>query len=523
MWEIEVVMILKNSNFDTQEANKHTLTVKIVLLTVLLGLALSCGGASSAPPPPPPNPVPSVSSLSPSSVVAGTAAFALTVGGTNFIPSSTVQWNGSNRSTTYVSATQLTASITAADIATPTYVAVTVVNPAPGGGTSASFSITPMWPEPAPGANGFLVDAPSQLASLSELNSFGGPLFAAWNPSPANAAGPGVKIMMFGTPDASCPPNTQGPMSSFPDAVFTSDGYPGQASAVPVDMRFIPTPMAACTPASAGKYGPLNVFSDGSQLWFYTASLGSPTDLLKPFSSAGQNANILNTSVNYQLSNLGSTVQPWARNGQARLAALVQVINIQAQDATALTQTKQEIGVFFINTPCIVSNPANLCQIYWQFAPVIAQSTIFDWTTASSFQHPNFFLDPVENNLPIVDVALIPVAGQTVNDAGSGLPLFTSRGQPTQHTSFGPMQFDIEIDFSQFENVIRIASALTLGQSVGTDAACAQCVQVFGTSWNDQTAWVLLGLSSQQEIYDASGTSGAILGSYAWFYGGAAP
>ena len=374
----------------------RTVSVKIVLLTVLLGLALSCGAGGGSIQPPP-NPVPSVSSLSPSSVVAGTAAFALTVDGTNFIPSSTVQWNGSNRSTTYVSATQLTASITAADIATPTYVAVAVVNPAPGGGTSASFSITPLWPEPAPGANGFLVDAASQLASLSELNSFGGPLFAAWNPSPGNGAGPGMKIMMFGTPDASCPPNTQGPMSSFPDDVLTSDGYPGQASAVPVNMRFIPTPMAACTPVSPGKYGPLNVFSDGSQLWFYTASLGNPTDLLKPFSSASQNANILNTSVNYQLSNPGSTVQPWALNGQARLAALVQVISIQAQDATALT-TKQEMGVFFINTPCTVSNPANLCQIYWQFAPVIAQSNISDWTTASSFQHPNFFLDPAENN-----------------------------------------------------------------------------------------------------------------------------
>ena len=85
------------------------------------------------------------------------------------------------------------------------------------------------------------------------------------------------------------------------------------------------------------------------------------------------------------------------------------------------------------------------------------------------------------------------------------------------------MQFEIEIDFSQFENAIRIASALMLGQPVGTDTACTQCVQVFGTSWNDQTSWVLLGLSSQQEIYDASGTSGAILGSYSWFYGGAAP
>src|SRR5271166_1564265 len=53
MREIEVVMTLRNSNFDTQEENKQTLTVKIVLLTVLLGLALSCGGGGGSIQPPP--------------------------------------------------------------------------------------------------------------------------------------------------------------------------------------------------------------------------------------------------------------------------------------------------------------------------------------------------------------------------------------------------------------------------------------------------------------------------------------
>ena len=64
------------------------------------------------------NPVPTTTSLSPTSKVAGDAAFTLTVNGTNFVAGSVVKWNGSNRTTTYVSATQLTADITAADIAT---------------------------------------------------------------------------------------------------------------------------------------------------------------------------------------------------------------------------------------------------------------------------------------------------------------------------------------------------------------------------------------------------------------------
>ena len=104
--------------------------------------ACGCGGGSSSPPPPPPpNPAPSVSSLSPSSVTSCATAFTLTVNGNNFISGSTVQWNGSNRTTSYVSATQLTAAITAADVTVAATASVGVVNPAPGGGTSPAASL----------------------------------------------------------------------------------------------------------------------------------------------------------------------------------------------------------------------------------------------------------------------------------------------------------------------------------------------------------------------------------------------
>ncbi len=52
---------------------------------------------------------PTLSSLSPAGVVAGSSAFTLTVNGSGFVSGSTVQWNGSPLATTFVSATQLTA------------------------------------------------------------------------------------------------------------------------------------------------------------------------------------------------------------------------------------------------------------------------------------------------------------------------------------------------------------------------------------------------------------------------------
>src|SRR5665811_175112 len=88
------------------------------------------------------NPVPTTTSLSPSSATAGDSGFTLTVNGTNFVAGSVVKWEGADRTTTYVSATQLTASITAADITTAGTASVTVFNPAPGGGESNSQTFT---------------------------------------------------------------------------------------------------------------------------------------------------------------------------------------------------------------------------------------------------------------------------------------------------------------------------------------------------------------------------------------------
>ena len=57
------------------------------------------------------NQQPTVSGLSPSSATVGGASFTLTVHGNNYVNGSTVRWNGSNRQTTFVSGSQLTATI----------------------------------------------------------------------------------------------------------------------------------------------------------------------------------------------------------------------------------------------------------------------------------------------------------------------------------------------------------------------------------------------------------------------------
>ena len=98
------------------------------------------------------NPVPSISSLSPASVTAGAASFTLTVNGTNFIGSSTINWNGTPLTTVFINTLQLTASVSNALVATAGTAPVTVITPAPGGGTSNAlpFTITAVGNNPVP-------------------------------------------------------------------------------------------------------------------------------------------------------------------------------------------------------------------------------------------------------------------------------------------------------------------------------------------------------------------------------------
>lgn len=87
-------------------------------------------------------PPPVISSFSPHSARAGGLSFTLTLNGANFSPSSIVEWNGSSRATTFVSGSQLQATILATDLVSPGTVTVTVVNPSPGGSSnSVTFTI----------------------------------------------------------------------------------------------------------------------------------------------------------------------------------------------------------------------------------------------------------------------------------------------------------------------------------------------------------------------------------------------
>ncbi len=99
---------------------------------------------------------PVLTSISPNSISAGSAAFSLVATGSKFTSSSKVHWNGAGGNvdlvTAFGSETQLTAQVPANLVASQGTAQVTVITPPPGGGTSGAvtFTIGPPGNNPVP-------------------------------------------------------------------------------------------------------------------------------------------------------------------------------------------------------------------------------------------------------------------------------------------------------------------------------------------------------------------------------------
>jgi len=119
----------------------------IVLLICVLVLLPSCGGGSGGGGGggTTPNPTPSITSLSPSQIVAGsTTVPTVLVNGSGFIATSAVTYGGSQHPFTTNNGNQIGLELSANDVATLGKFPVVVTNPTPGGGASNSmdFNVT---------------------------------------------------------------------------------------------------------------------------------------------------------------------------------------------------------------------------------------------------------------------------------------------------------------------------------------------------------------------------------------------
>jgi YVTN family beta-propeller protein len=88
------------------------------------------------------NPIPSLASISPTLIRAGSPDFALTLTGDNYVKTSIVRFNNQQYQTKYISKAQIEATIPTSAIKIPGTYPIKVINPVPGGGQSISLPFT---------------------------------------------------------------------------------------------------------------------------------------------------------------------------------------------------------------------------------------------------------------------------------------------------------------------------------------------------------------------------------------------
>ncbi len=109
-----------------------------LIVAALFFLLPSCGGGGGGGGSE--NPIPTITSLSPTKVAAGSQVQSLYINGTNFLNSSTVTFNGVLQDSSLQSPTQLQIALGPSDDSTTGSYPVIVSNPGPGGGSSAPMS-----------------------------------------------------------------------------------------------------------------------------------------------------------------------------------------------------------------------------------------------------------------------------------------------------------------------------------------------------------------------------------------------
>jgi sugar lactone lactonase YvrE len=119
---------------------------------------------------------PTITSLSPNDAYAGSGDTVVTITGTNFVSGAAVTVNGTSQAATFVSATQLTTTLTAAELSTVGTLTLAVVNPDGGASNAAVFTVvaTPLQVTPVMlsfGSQTVGTQSPTQVVTLTNTST----------------------------------------------------------------------------------------------------------------------------------------------------------------------------------------------------------------------------------------------------------------------------------------------------------------------------------------------------------------
>jgi hypothetical protein len=415
-----------------------------------------------------------------------------------------------------------------------------------GSGSSSSqgsgvLTIAPIVDSP----EGFHLKVDSSYSSETVLESAaGGPLFAAWDPNSASGVlAPGMKVMFFGHADGcdnsafDAGPTVHGADSDYAAAATRAH----LAAAEAATLRWVPGgDTSACAVALANSNGPSMVQVDardsGGGIGLYTnggTMDDSSAPFLGPWAAAGQdgqgaNAGILGTFVTFRRDwTATDTLQPWTSGTDARIATLQTVGDTAVGDASEpsqFVQVKQQVSVTFLNVACArtLLGAGSPCQIQYLLNTAILRTGVADWSQVAWFNAGGVMFDPGQGGIPVI-TGPVKTAGDATTDAASGLELFVSQGNATQHAGFTGMGFDVRVPFADLLNAARVVTGRKDSVAPG-DVTDADMASLWGASWNDPGQWVLLASEVGQEVYDPYTDKKAwIGGSFSELYVGPTP
>jgi len=237
---------------------------------------------------------PTITTLSPSSAIAGGFGFELLVNGNNLF-GATVYWNGQPLSSAAADNNQLFTIVPPSLIASPATVPITVVAGPPGGGTSNTLTFT-VSPAPAPPVTG---------SATTQRFDLGGPKlpsaippkpqrFLGWNQ--AQRLGPSY-LQRFARPGGVSPSQSlpwivspqNGPAHATSNAtVLTPSTLPGFAFHPTLPGGFIPTAVATGDFNRDGKMDWVVANAGSNDLWFYFGKGDGTSQLPVILHMAGQ-------------------------------------------------------------------------------------------------------------------------------------------------------------------------------------------------------------------------------------------
>ncbi|MGI8746671.1 MAG: IPT/TIG domain-containing protein [Bryobacteraceae bacterium] len=333
---------------------------------------------------------PALSAVSPATANAGAASLTITLTGSGFVPGAVARWNGTDRPTTFVDSTHLSAQIPASDVAAVGHATVSVFLASRGGGLSnpLNFSIGPA-PVSKPEAfvsaanpTGGSALAPRSIATLFGINLAGGTsvsdvapplpfslgglsLNLGNTPVPLFFVSPGQVNFQVPLPSTITKPTpeplviTQGTFSTtimvtlvpFAPALFTSNSQgTGQASALIAGTASVAAPVGAFPGSRPAR--------KGETISLYSTGLGDVKN--RPLLGAPSPDSPLATTLTPATVTIGGVDAPVSFSGLAPGFVGLYQVNAKVPDAAAggsAVKVVLTIGGVASNTATIALEP----------------------------------------------------------------------------------------------------------------------------------------------------------------------